>query len=60
MPFIGGHKEHKEEYNWLANSTEQFLRSEELKKLFEKVGIKNVSIKKMMCGACCLHKGTKQ
>ena len=59
MPLIGGQKEHKEEYNWLANSTEMFLRSKELKALFDKVGINNVTIKKMMCGACCLHKGTK-
>lgn len=59
MPLIGGQKEHKEEYDWLANSTEMFLRSKELKALFEKVGINNVTIKKMMYGACCLHKGNK-
>ena len=59
MPHIGGKNEHKEEYDWLANSTEMFLRSKELKTLFEKVGIKNVEVKKMMCGACCLHKGMK-
>ncbi|MDO5441191.1 MAG: bifunctional demethylmenaquinone methyltransferase/2-methoxy-6-polyprenyl-1,4-benzoquinol methylase UbiE [Bacillota bacterium] len=59
MPHIGGHKEHKEEYDWLANSTENFLRADELKKLFEQIDIKNVKVKKMMCGACCLHKGIK-
>ncbi len=59
MPHIGGLKDHKEEYRWLASSTEMFLRSEELKELFEEIGIKNVKVKKMMCGACCLHKGIK-
>lgn len=59
MPHIGGQKEHKEEYDWLANSTESFLRASELKLLFESVGIKNVKVKKMMCGACCLHSGFK-
>ncbi len=59
MPVIGGKQKHKEEYNWLANSTENFLRASELKELFIKVGIKDVKVKKMMCGACCLHYGIK-
>lgn len=59
MPHIGGQKDHKEEYDWLANSTEMFLREKELKDLFVKTGIKNVKVKKMMCGACCLHYGIK-
>jgi len=59
MPHIGGHKEHKKEYDWLAQSTEEFLRAKELKALFEEVGIKDVKITTMMCGACCLHYGTK-
>lgn len=59
MPRIGGKNEHREEYNWLANSTEAFLRCDELKELFVKIGIRNVKVKKMMCGSCCLHYGTK-
>ncbi len=59
MPLIGGLLKHKEEYNWLANSTEEFLRASELKSLFEKIGIQNVRQKTMMCGACCLHWGRK-
>ena len=59
MPHIGGQKDHKEEYDWLANSTENFLRSSELKNLFISVGLKDVKVKKMMCGACCLHYGIK-
>ena len=59
MPHIGGHKEHKKEYDWLANSTEEFLRASELEELFIGIGLKGVKVKKMMCGACCLHYGEK-
>lgn len=59
MPKLGGQNEHQEEYNWLADSTENFLREKELKALFKEIGLKEIKVKKMMCGACCLHYGIK-
>lgn len=59
MPLIGGRRVHREEYRWLADSTELFLRPTELKALFEAVGLRSVKLRKMMFGACCLHWGIK-
>lgn len=59
MPLIGGRKKHRAEYRWLADSTELFLKAEELKALFEESGFKSVELKAMMMGACCLHRGFK-
>jgi len=59
MPHVGGHKDHKKEYDWLAQSTEEFLRASELKKLLEELELKDIKVKSMMCGACCLHFGKK-
>lgn len=61
MPIVGNIlSKHKEEYKWLNNSTETFLSKKELKKLYEKVGLKSVFVKSYAGGAAALHIGTKE
>ncbi len=60
MPRIGQlFSKHKEEYQWLNDSTEQFLSKKELKELFLKVGLKNVKVKSYAGGSAALHIGVK-
>lgn len=59
MPILGGASSHKDEYLWLNESTKSFLSPMELKALMIECGYRDVSVTKMMMGACCLHKGVK-
>lgn len=57
MTFLGGGLKHHHEYEWLYQSTQEFLRKGELAELFEKVGLAQVSVKQFMFGAAALHVG---
>jgi len=59
MPILGGFIRHKKEYKWLASSTEDFLKPDELESLFGKIGLSSVHKKSFMFGACYLHWGRK-
>lgn len=60
MPRIGQlFSKHRKEYQWLNDSTEQFLSKEQLKNLFLKVGFKNVKVKSYVGGCAALHIGVK-
>ena len=60
MPRIGQlFSKHRKEYQWLNDSTEQFLSKEQLKDLFLKVGFKNVKVKSYVGGCAALHIGVK-
>ncbi|CAH2213391.1 demethylmenaquinone methyltransferase [Tepidibacter aestuarii] len=60
MPRIGQlFSKHRKEYQWLNDSTEQFLSKKELKDLFSKVGFKNVKVKSYVGGCAALHIGVK-
>lgn len=57
MTFLGGGFSHHDQYEWLYESTQEFLRKDELKALFEKVGLTYVSVRPFMFGAAALHVG---
>lgn len=57
MTFLGGGISHHREYEWLYESTQQFLRKNELATLFRKVGLRYVYIRPFMFGAAALHTG---
>lgn len=57
MTFLGGGLSHRAEYEWLYESTQQFLRKDELSALFAKVGLKYVDVRPFMFGAAALHVG---
>ncbi|MCQ2751549.1 MAG: ubiquinone/menaquinone biosynthesis methyltransferase [Coriobacteriales bacterium] len=57
MPLLGGGKEHKEEYMWLFESTQNFLSIPELVELFNECGFVYIGIKTFMCGAAALITG---
>ena len=59
MPFLGGGKRHFREYRWLWQSTEEFLRKDELRALFIKTGLRSVRSRSRMFGACVLTEGRK-
>ncbi len=50
---------HKKEYQWLNDSTEQFLSKKELAALLEKVGFQQVGYHSYLFGAAALHYGKK-
>lgn len=57
MTFLGGGLSHHKEYEWLYESTQQFLRKNELAALFSKVGLRYVDVRPFMFGAAALHTG---
>ena len=57
MTFLGGGIKHHGEYEWLYQSTQEFLRKDELAALFSKVGLDYVTVKSFMFGAAALHTG---
>ena len=57
MTFLGGGFSHHDQYEWLYESTQEFLRKDQLKALFEKVGLAYVSVRSFMFGAAALHVG---
>ena len=59
MPFIGGGKRHYHAYRWLWQSTEVFLRQKDLKDLFLETGLRSVTDRSRMFGACVLTEGQK-
>ena len=59
MPLLGGGKKHKQEYQWLYESTQVFLQPGELERLYRKVGLTAVGRKSRMFGACVLIWGQK-
>lgn len=59
MPFIGGGRKHFREYRWLWQSTEKFLRQKDLLTLFRKTGLRSVTSRSRMFGACVLVEGQK-
>ena len=59
MPLLGGGKKHRQEYQWLYESTQVFLQPRELEKLYRSVGLKEVGRKKRMFGACVMIWGQK-
>ncbi len=60
MPLVGHlFSKHKKEYQWLNDSTMLFFNKKELKKLFEKLGLKDVKVKSYALGAAALHVGVK-
>lgn len=59
MPLIGGGKKRRSEYNWLWESTDQFLSRRELMVLFHKVGLTRVGGEGRLMRACVLVEGRK-
>lgn len=59
MPLFGGGFSGAQEYRWLYESTEHFLRKRELTQLFRCVGIKEIETESKMFGACALVWGKK-
>ncbi len=51
---------HKEEYQWLNESTEAFLNKKELIERMEKTGFQKVRCKTYLLGAAACHSGAKQ
>ncbi|EFS21549.1 ubiquinone/menaquinone biosynthesis methyltransferase [Fusobacterium gonidiaformans 3-1-5R] len=60
MPFLGGGKKHYQEYFWLYESTQQFLRKQELLLLYQKLGLRELKVYSKMYGACVLIQGKKE
>ncbi|MBQ3392749.1 MAG: ubiquinone/menaquinone biosynthesis methyltransferase [Lachnospiraceae bacterium] len=59
MPLLGGGKAHRGEYEWLSDSTEQFLSPKELAALMRASGFGNIVIRQRMLGACVLLETTR-
>ena len=59
MTFLGGGFTKHKEYEWLYQSTQEFLRKDELAQLFRDAGLRFVSVKQYMFGAAALHMGFK-
>lgn len=57
MPVLGGGISKRKEYVWLYQSTQDFLRKEELCQLFRDCGLVGVSARPFMMGAAALHTG---
>lgn len=60
MPLLGGAGEHREEYLWLNQSTQEFLSPTALTRLISSCGFDSVEVKKMLFGSCCLHLAVKE
>lgn len=59
MPVLGGGFGHHKEYQWLWQSTRNFLRRDQLLTLFCNVGLVEAGYKSRLFGACVLHWGQK-
>jgi len=59
MPRLGGRTKHVQEYQWLYESTQTFLRPGELEALFQQVGLKNIRTQRKLFGACVLIWGER-
>ncbi|MCL1790534.1 MAG: demethylmenaquinone methyltransferase [Peptococcaceae bacterium] len=60
MPAVGHlFSNHKEEYKWLNDSTEQFLNKNELAQLIQSVGFQKPAVRTYLLGSAALHRGKK-
>lgn len=59
MTLFGGGISHRKEYDWLYESTQEFLRKDELVRLFEDCGLISACVRPFMFGAAALHTGVK-
>lgn len=59
MPLLGGGFHHHQEYMWLFESTQKFLRKDQLLALFQRTGLEKAGFESRMFGACVLHQGQK-
>lgn len=59
MTLFGGGLSHRDEYNWLYESTQEFLKKDELARLFEDCGLISIAVRPFMFGAAALHVGVK-
>ena len=59
MPRIGGGKKHIQQYKWLYESTQTFLRPQQLEQLYRTVGLTNLRTQRKLFGACVLVMGEK-
>ena len=59
MPLLGGGRQHRDEYRWLWQSTEEFLRPAALRRLFRETGLVSIRHSARMFGACVLTEGRK-
>lgn len=57
MTMLGGGVRKRAEYEWLYQSTQEFLRKDELERLFRDAGLQFVSCRSFMFGAAALHIG---
>ena len=57
MTLLGGGKSLHKQYEWLYESTQEFLSKQQLAALFEKIGLEQVSVDSFMCGSAALHAG---
>lgn len=57
MTLLGGGLSNRKEYEWLYESTQEFLRKDELARLFEECGLISVTVRSFMFGAAALHVG---
>lgn len=57
MTLLGGGVSHHKEYEWLYESTQEFLTKEELEELFEKCGLVHVQVRPFLFGSAALHTG---
>lgn len=57
MTFLGGGISKRREYDWLYQSTQEFLTKGELEQLFWDSGLDFVSVKPFLFGAAALHIG---
>ena len=61
IPFIGGlFSGFRDAYQYLPNSTENFLTAEELAVRMAAAGFKNVNFKRLMYGTIAIHYGEKE
>ena len=60
MPWIGGLLSHdRKAYQYLSDSVRQFHQPEAVAKLIEQAGFKEVTIRKFLRGAVCMHSAVK-
>lgn len=59
MPLLGGGIKRYKDYTWLYESTKNFVRIKDILNMYKAVGIKDISIKKMLFGASVIIRGQK-
>lgn len=60
MPILGGGLSHRAEYQWLWQSTQEFVSKDELTELFRRTGLVEVSAVSHLFGSCVMHSGKKR